>query len=43
MCDCLCARVVDVMSKGELGGRIADEDKVNADPQELMEITKTNS
>lgn len=43
MCDCLCARVVDIMSRGELGGRVGDEDKINADPQELVEIAKTNN
>lgn len=31
------------MSRGELGGRVGDEDKINADPQELVEIAKTNN
>lgn len=41
MCDALGARLVDILSKGELGK--ADDlelDKVNADPQELVEIAK---
>lgn len=42
MCDCLCARVVDHLSKGELTGKVAEEDRLNADPHELVEITKPN-
>lgn len=42
MCDALGAKLVDHLSKGELGTK-TDElemDKVNADPQELVEIAK---
>ncbi|KAJ8944036.1 hypothetical protein NQ314_009562 [Rhamnusium bicolor] len=39
MCDCLGARLVDILSVGELGA-ITEADKLNADPQELIEISK---
>lgn len=39
MCDSLGARLVDMLSKGELG-RVSDNDKNNADPHELVEIAK---
>lgn len=42
MCDCLCARVVDIMSEGELG-RIAQQDLTNAETHELVEIAKVES
>lgn len=41
MCDALGARLVDILSKGELSKTDDLEmDKVNADPQELVEIAK---
>lgn len=41
MCDALGARLVDLLSRGELGKPDDLEmDKVNADPQELVEIAK---
>lgn len=39
MCDCLGARLVDILSVGELG-HLAEQDRLNADPQELVEISK---
>ncbi|XP_017785307.1 PREDICTED: excitatory amino acid transporter 1 [Nicrophorus vespilloides] len=39
MCDSLGARLVDMLSKGELG-KYDDNDKNNADPHELVEIAK---
>jgi len=39
MCDSLGARLVDMLSAGELG-RVAAIDKTNAEPHELVEITK---
>lgn len=39
MCDCLGARLVDLMSQDEVQ-RFNEQDKVNADPHELVEITK---
>lgn len=43
MCDCLGARLVDLLSVGELSGTaISAQDRVNAEPHELVEITKTD-
>jgi Na+/H+-dicarboxylate symporter len=39
MCDCVGARLVDILSIGELE-RIGDTDRLNADPQELIEMSK---
>ncbi|XP_074036934.1 excitatory amino acid transporter 3 [Leptinotarsa decemlineata] len=39
MCDCLGARMVDLLSVGELGA-LTEADKLNAEPQELLEISK---
>ncbi|KAK9873872.1 hypothetical protein WA026_002227 [Henosepilachna vigintioctopunctata] len=39
MCDCLGARLVDLMSVDEVQ-RFNEQDKLNADPHELVEITK---
>ncbi|KAJ8926111.1 hypothetical protein NQ315_009968 [Exocentrus adspersus] len=38
MCDCLGAKLVDVLSVGELGEPITAADRVNAEPQELVEL-----
>ncbi|CAH1164415.1 unnamed protein product [Phaedon cochleariae] len=42
MCDCLGARLVDILSVGELGV-LTETDKLNAEPQELVEISKIDS
>lgn len=39
MCDCLGARLVDLLSIGELGIP-AETDKLNAEPTELVELAK---
>lgn len=38
MCDCLGAKLVDILSEGELGDPVAATDRVNAEPQELVEL-----
>lgn len=38
MCDCLGARLVDILSVGELGEPVTAVDRVNAEPQELVEL-----
>lgn len=40
MCDMMGAKLVDTLSKGELAGT-TEHDKLNADPHELIEMTKT--
>ncbi|CAH2010702.1 unnamed protein product [Acanthoscelides obtectus] len=42
MCDCLGARLVDILSIGELGG-VTPTDRLNAEPTELVEMTKADS
>ncbi|XP_066249714.1 excitatory amino acid transporter 3-like [Euwallacea similis] len=43
MCDCLGARLVDLLSMGELGGMVVtNKDRLNAEPHELTEITKAD-
>lgn len=43
MCDCLGARLVDLLSVGELSATaVSTQDRVNAEPHELVEITKTD-
>ncbi|VEN56408.1 unnamed protein product [Callosobruchus maculatus] len=42
MCDCLGARLVDILSVGELGG-VTASDRLNAEPTELVEMTKADS
>lgn len=39
MCDCLGARLVDLLSVGELGV-LAETDKLNAEPTELVDLSK---
>lgn len=39
MCDCLGARLVDLLSVGELGA-VTEMDKFNAEPTELVELAK---
>lgn len=39
MCDCIGARLVDILSVGELD-KHAELDRLNADPQELVEMSK---
>ncbi|XP_044263199.1 excitatory amino acid transporter 3 [Tribolium madens] len=39
MCDCIGARLVDILSVGELD-KITEMDRLNADPQELVEMSK---
>lgn len=41
MCDCLGARLVDLLSVGELSG-LSTKDRINAEPHELMEMTKAD-
>ncbi|CAH0550377.1 unnamed protein product [Brassicogethes aeneus] len=41
MCDCLGARLVDILSVGELG-RADEQDRLNAEPHELVEISKAD-
>ncbi|XP_018566847.1 excitatory amino acid transporter 3 [Anoplophora glabripennis] len=38
MCDCLGAKLVDILSAGELGDPVTSVDRVNAEPQELVEL-----
>ncbi|KAL1501071.1 hypothetical protein ABEB36_006469 [Hypothenemus hampei] len=43
MCDCLGARLVDLMSVGELGGTaslVTNKDRLNAEPHELAEMNR---
>lgn len=43
MCDCLGARLVDLLSVGELaGGKVTAQDKLNAEDHELTEIAKAD-
>lgn len=39
MCDCIGARMVDILSVGELD-KLEGIDRVNADAHELVEMTK---
>lgn len=39
MCDCIGARLVDILSVGELD-KLTEMDRLNADPQELVEMSK---
>lgn len=41
ICDCLGARLVDLLSVND-AGYLSDHDKINADPHELVEITKSH-
>lgn len=43
MCDCLGARLVDLLSVGELGDPVTPADRVNAEPQELVELKHDSS
>ncbi|ENN80094.1 hypothetical protein YQE_03453, partial [Dendroctonus ponderosae] len=42
MCDCLGARLVDLLSAGELAGAVENKDRLNAEPHELIEIAKAD-
>lgn len=42
MCDCLGAKLVDLLSVGELGA-VTETDRLNAEPTELVEISKQDS
>lgn len=42
MCDCLGAKLVDILSVGELGA-VTEMDRINADASELVEISKEDS